>query len=58
MYKYCGVELSYANFKEYIESHGLVSSLEFIFRASACGVLFRNMSCMQTNGTSVESSFL
>ena len=21
-YRYCGVELSYANFKEYIESHG------------------------------------
>ena len=22
VYKYCGVELSYANFKEYIENHG------------------------------------
>ena len=57
-YRYCGVELSYASFKEYIESHGSYHQRVIRHRSGYCRVLFGYLSRLQTAGTCLESNFL
>ena len=57
-YKYCGVELSYASFKEYIESHGSPSHLPLSSRAGHRRVLLGYVSRLQAYGARVEPHFL
>lgn len=57
-YKYCGVELSYASFKEYIESHGSRSHLPLSNRAGHRRVLLGYLPRLQAYGARVEPHFL